>query len=289
MHYNGGISLYQFLIYIDNEVLVDWGKCIFKNSQAKVWNASKCPSIFGNDCSAGIGWVTDQGFWTVIFLPSHLWSACPREGNVALLTHLCGHGCVFIWWGRGWRKDGRKTCKTQLLSWEREEPSLGPAGPLPAHCQAAVAQSRCLGVSVYHHSASTYWCWALLCDGAGGTRCKHTKWANNPYNLKCGLLYTLWRLGTFICNPYRIAGREGWPHFTDEKAEVYRSQERGASQWPSWNSNMDWVSLKTFFSHYDLFLPSPRHSWIAVKLQIFCGETPRLSLEWSEKAPCTHM
>lgn len=30
----------------------------------------------------------------------------------------------------------------------------------------------------------------------------------NLYNLKCGLLYTLWRLGTFICNPYHIAGRD---------------------------------------------------------------------------------
>lgn len=36
MHYDWGFSLYQFLIYIGNEVLVDWGKCIFKNSYAKV-------------------------------------------------------------------------------------------------------------------------------------------------------------------------------------------------------------------------------------------------------------
>lgn len=35
-HSDWGCSLYPFLLYIDNEVLVDWGTCIFKNSCAKV-------------------------------------------------------------------------------------------------------------------------------------------------------------------------------------------------------------------------------------------------------------
>lgn len=164
--------------------------------------------------AVGISWITNQGlcYLSVLCYPQE------EEGDrSSLVTHVCGHDCVSIWWGRvGRRKwNGNVLDLPPFLVKEGTTSCLYSFSMLPASCE----ESQLTGTLACHHPAKS-WCQNLLCSGAGRTRSDTQKWMNDLNNRNCDLLYTHCQLDAFVCNLYHIFVREGWPHFTDEKAEV---------------------------------------------------------------------
>lgn len=241
-----------------------------------MWNISKYTSNFWNDCSVGISWITNQGLRTCYFsaFTSVLCALLLLGKAVKLWSPMYVVMTVFSFdeaqWGGGNR---RKTCKTQLLSWKRKESHpescLFSSSTLPASCEAVLI-CRKLSVSVIQLPTDASPCSAIE---LGGQDLSTQKWMNNLNNMNCDLLYTHFRLDTFICNLYHISEGKVGPislmrklRFIKVRSMKQASGRAGIQTWIRWVQNCS-------SSHYNMSLSSPWHRWIVVKLNT-CWETP---------------
>ena len=142
-----------------------------------------------------------------------------------------GHPCMWS----GWCFHLMRQSREEEIEWKCVRPtSFAGKGrnhvlPVPfLHASSLFWESELAGTLACHHPAKS-WCQGLLSRGAGSTRLNTQKWMKKLNNRNCDLLYTNHQVDTFICNLCCIFVREGWPHFTDEKVEVQRGQEHGAS------------------------------------------------------------